>query len=152
MLENALICLALNIYHEARDQPVLGMQAVAEVVLNRVEDKRFPDTVCEVVTEGPKRESWRTRKNKKLANHKRVYYPVRNKCQFSWYCDGKSDAVRGMKGWEDAGLAAYLVYHGYGEDRVYGAKYYYAHASIRKPTWAKSMKVTAVLRGHTYLK
>ena len=147
-----LYCLSLNAYHEARGVGMNEMLAVSQVVMNRVESAPQETTVCEVITEGPKRESWRTRKNKKLANHKRVYYPVRNKCQFSWYCDGKSDAVRGMKGGEDAVLAAYLVYHGYGEDRVYGAKYYYAHASIRKPVWAKSMKVTAVLRGHTYLK
>lgn len=151
-IHEEVYCLALNAYHEARGVGMNEMLAVSQVVMNRVESAPQETTVCEVITEGPKRESWRTRKNKKLANHKRVYYPVRNKCQFSWYCDGKSDAVRGMKGWEDAVLAAYLVYHGYGEDRVYGAKYYYAHASIRKPVWAKSMKVTAVLRGHTYLK
>ena len=52
MFETALLCLALNVYHEARDQPVYGMQAVAEVVLNRVHDRRFPDTVCEVVKQG----------------------------------------------------------------------------------------------------
>ena len=53
MLELAVMCLSLNIYYEARNQPLRGQMAVAEVVLNRVADDRFPDTICEVVMEGP---------------------------------------------------------------------------------------------------
>ena len=48
-----ITCLAQNIYFEARDQPTIGQRAVAEVVLNRVHDQRWPDTVCEVIREGP---------------------------------------------------------------------------------------------------
>ena len=49
MIAEALMCMALNIYHEARNQSIVGQVAVAEVVMNRVEDSRFPDTICEVV-------------------------------------------------------------------------------------------------------
>ena len=49
MIAEALMCMALNIYHEARNQSMVGQVAVAEVVMNRVEDSRFPDTICEVV-------------------------------------------------------------------------------------------------------
>ena len=42
-------CLAQNIYWEARNQSIQGMYAVADVTLNRVKDKRWPSTVCEVV-------------------------------------------------------------------------------------------------------
>lgn len=42
-------CLALNMYHEARGEGLDGLSAVSEVVLNRVEDKRFPNSVCEVI-------------------------------------------------------------------------------------------------------
>lgn len=45
----AMICLALNIYHEARGEPLDGRIAVAQVTMNRVESKRYPNTVCEVV-------------------------------------------------------------------------------------------------------
>ena len=45
----SLFCLAAAIFFEARDQPLSGQQAVAGVVMNRVESPRFPDTVCEVV-------------------------------------------------------------------------------------------------------
>ena len=146
-----LYCLSLNAYHEARGVNFDEMLAVSQVVMNRV-DRSAYGSVCEVVTEGPVRESWRTRQDDTLKDEERVYFPVRHKCQFSWYCDGKSDAVRNLTGWEDAVIAAYLVYNGYGEDRVDGAMYYYAHKRIAPPKWAKGMTVTAVLEGHTYLK
>ena len=49
----SITCLAQAVYFEARDQPTIGQMAVAQVVLNRVHDSRWPDTVCEVVKEGP---------------------------------------------------------------------------------------------------
>ena len=49
ILETALMCMAFNIYHEARNESMLGQIAVGQVVMNRVWDKRFPNTVCEVV-------------------------------------------------------------------------------------------------------
>ena len=52
-------CLALNMYHEARGQGTAGLFAVSAVVLNRVNDKRFPNSVCEVIEQGPIRESWK---------------------------------------------------------------------------------------------
>ena len=78
-------CLTDNMYHEARDQGTAGFLGVSSVVLNRVRDKRFPNTICEVVKQGPTRESWK--KNGK-------FLPIRNRCQFSWWCDGKSDKPR----------------------------------------------------------
>ena len=77
ILETALMCMAFNIYHEANNQSMLGQIAVGQVVMNRVEDSRFPDTVCEVV--------------KQAVTYKGTDKPVLHKCQFSWYCDGKND-------------------------------------------------------------
>ena len=150
-MHEELYCLALNAYHEARGVDFDEMLAVSQVVMNRV-DRTMDATVCDVITEGPIRESWRTRQDDTLSEEERVYFPVRHRCQFSWYCDGRSDAVRNLTGWEDAVIAAYLVYNGYGEDRVDGALYYYAHKKIDMPIWAEGMTVTAVLNGHTYLK
>jgi len=64
-----LICLAENIYHEARNQPVEGQVAVAKVTLNRVNHKHFPDSVCEVVY-APKQFSWTSHKNKPVTEAK----------------------------------------------------------------------------------
>ena len=75
-------CLAENVYFEARGQGQAGWVAVAQVTLNRVQDTRFPNTICEVVKQGLTYESG---------------HPIKNKCQFSWYCDGKSDKVKILK-------------------------------------------------------
>lgn len=53
----AVLCLALNIYHEARGEPIDGQIAVAAVTLNRVHDPRWPDNVCDVVYQ-PHQFSW----------------------------------------------------------------------------------------------
>ena len=54
LIETALMCLALNTYHEAKNQSMIGQVATAQVVMNRVADWRYPNTVCEVVKQGPK--------------------------------------------------------------------------------------------------
>ena len=77
-------CLAMNMYHEARDQGTAGKLAVSAVVMNRVNDERFPNSVCEVVLQAQTRPSWRDG----------TPIPIRNRCQFSWYCDGKSDEIK----------------------------------------------------------
>ena len=77
ILETSFMCMALNIYHEAKNQSMLGQIAVGQVVMNRVEDTRFPDNVCDVVTQA--------------VTYKGTDKPVLHKCQFSWYCDGQKD-------------------------------------------------------------
>ena len=49
MITEAVFCLALNIYFEARNQPIIGQIGVAQGVLNRVDSEHYPNTVCEVV-------------------------------------------------------------------------------------------------------
>jgi len=79
-----LDCLARNIYWEARSESYKGKVAVAQVTLNRVKHKAFPDSVCEVVYQGPTYPSWKD---------ETVQHPIKHRCQFSWYCDGKSDNI-----------------------------------------------------------
>ncbi len=79
-------CIAKNIYFEARDQIKTGQVAVTQVVFNRVLDDRFPNNICEVIQQGPTY-AW----NPEL--------PIRHKCQFSWYCDGKSDLPTEKLAW-----------------------------------------------------
>ena len=47
----SFFCLAMAIFFEGRDQSITGQQAIANVIMNRVESHRWPDTVCEVVTQ-----------------------------------------------------------------------------------------------------
>ena len=69
-----LKCMAENIYFEGRAEPMMGKIAIGHVVMNRIEDQRFPDTICGVVKQGPVRESWKTRQHKDLAQKDRIYY------------------------------------------------------------------------------
>ena len=94
-------CLALNMYHEARDQGTAGKLAVSAVVINRVSDSRFPNTICEVIKQGPTRKSWRDPS---------VSYPIKNRCQFAWYCDGISDDVKDENRATRGGAVPYLLF------------------------------------------
>ena len=71
--EAELKCMAENIYFEGRAEPMVGKIAIGHVVMNRIEDKRFPDTICGVVKQGPVRESWKTRQHKDLPKKDRIY-------------------------------------------------------------------------------
>ena len=140
ILETAFICLALNTYHEAKNQSMIGQIATAQVVMNRVEDKRFPNTVCEVVKQGPTRPSWED-PNKE--------YPIKHRCQFSWYCDGKSDVPKNEKAWRKAQDVAFLVYYNKIQiDVTEGATHY--HATYVKPAWAKTKKRTTQIEKHIF--
>jgi len=106
-------CLALNIYFEARGEPDLGKIAVAHVVLNRVVDKRFPATVCDVVRQG---------------GDQRLH-----RCQFSWWCDGRSDKPSDARSWQKVQAVARQVYWGFSPDPTAGALWY--HADSVSPSW-----------------
>ncbi len=83
------ICLALNVYYEARGSNLADKAAVADVVLNRTLDRRYPATICGVVQDG--------------------YKPGRSDCQFSWYCDGRADVPQDMDSWYEAQTIAYSM-------------------------------------------
>lgn len=161
----AVMCLAENIYFEARAESVSGKAAVANVTKNRVEDTRWPSTYCGVVQQGPKRESWKTKQHSDLADEDRVYYPRKHRCQFSWYCDGEADVIwanynngklieMNAKAWRDSVQVAIWTM-GVGnitiEDNTKGAVYYYAH-NLVYPSWADSKQYIGVLGNHTFMK
>ena len=140
LLETAFICLALNTYHEAKNQSMIGQIATAQVVMNRVADDRYPNTVCEVVKQGPHRPSWENPEKE---------YPVRHRCQFSWYCDGKSDIPKNEKAWKKAQDYAYLVlYNRINLDVTEGATHY--HATYVRPAWAKTKTRTTRIEKHIF--
>ena len=130
------MCLALNTYHEAKNQSMIGQVATAQVVMNRVADSRYPNTVCEVVKQGPK--------------YKGSDVPVRHKCQFSWFCDGKSDEPRkDSKEWFKAKEYARIVLSGrIVLDVTEGATHY--HATYVKPSWAKTKTRTTRIEKHIF--
>ena len=142
-------CLAENIYHEARNQGTAGWLAVAAVTLNRVTDRRFPNTICEVVFQAETTESWRT-KSKDVPDIERIYYPVRHRCQFSWYCDGKPDDINQLGIYMDIMQFSKILL----TSRVMmfditdGATFY--HADYVMPSWAKSKIKTIEIGDHIF--
>ena len=140
LLETAFICLALNTYHEAKNQSLVGQVATAQVVMNRVADDRFPNTICEVVKQGPTRPSWEDPEKE---------YPIKHRCQFSWYCDGKDDTPKNEKAWKKAQDVAFLViYDKIKLDVTEGATHY--HATYVRPSWAKTKKRTTRIEKHIF--
>lgn len=126
--DDALRCLALNVYWEARSEPLEGQFAVAAVTLNRVADPGFPDTVCSVVRQGGERR--------------------RHRCQFSWWCDGKKDTPTDETAWTAARLVALISLHQAERDPTGGALYY--HADYVSPRWAERMVRTRKIGRHIY--
>jgi len=123
-----LRCLALNIYHEARGEPLQGKIAVAHVVLNRVAATGFPGDVCEVIKQGGERR--------------------RHRCQFSWWCDGRSDQPRDLAAWRESLLVALLIRRGATDDPTEGALWY--HADSVQPYWSKIFKKHLKIGKHIF--
>ena len=136
ILETAFMCMALNMYHEAKNQSMLGQIAVGQVVMNRVEDTRFPDNVCDVVTQA--------------VTYKGTEKPVLHKCQFSWYCDGQKDEpLYDSEEWWNAQEYASIVLSGtIVLDVTEGATHY--HATYVRPAWAKTKTRTTRIDRHIF--
>ena len=135
LFANELKCLQQNIYFEARGSSLADQAAVADVVLNRVESDKYPDTICKVVRQA---KLWKGN-------------PIKNQCQFSWYCDGKSDKMTNRDSAESAYLIAYqMLNHKRFRGIAEGADHY--HATYIKPYWAKSFNLVGTIGKHVYYK
>jgi len=158
-----IYCLAQNILFEASTEPVAGKIAVGLVVLNRVKDTRYPNTICEVVKQGPIYESWKTRNNPDLKPDERVYFPVKHRCQFSWYCDGKKDIIwatymngdviqENMTAWRDSiHVALFMMSGNMKNDITHGAVFYY-NPHIANPAWGAIYNETVIIGNHRFMK
>lgn len=147
-------CLALNIYREANNQSIAGQIAVGRVVMNRVLDRRYPPDTCSVIYEGPVRESWKTAKDPKLKPEQRVYYPKRDRCQFSWYCDGKKDELinkENNRAWKTAeNIAFQILAFDKWNGVLEGATHY--HADYVSPKWGKVLQKITKIDDHIFYK
>ena len=126
--DSELECLALNIYFESRSEPRIGQVAVAYTTLNRVADAKFPNTVCGVVLQGGEE--------------------TRHRCQFSWWCDGRSDAVHERKAWLNSVRIAQLAMQKRIGDPTDGALFY--HHERVNPKWSRAFELTAKIGKHLF--
>ena len=120
-------CLAEALYFEARGETVKGQFAVAEVILNRVNSGLYPGSVCGVIHQGTGR---------------------RYQCQFTYTCDGYSDAIREPAAYERVGKIAWLMLNGAPRQLTSGATHY--HPNAVRPSWSRSFKRTAQIGVHSF--
>ncbi|MEW5422498.1 cell wall hydrolase [Amorphus sp. 3PC139-8] len=121
-------CLAEAVYFEARSESRLGQMAVAQVVINRVKNPAYPDTICGVVYQN---KGWF------------------NRCQFSFACDRVRDVVNDRPAWTQAMEIA----NGYTKQTMWlpsiGASTHY-HATYVSPKWAPHMKRLERIGHHVF--
>jgi spore germination cell wall hydrolase CwlJ-like protein len=142
-------CIALNIYYESRADNISGKYAVADVVLNRVNDPRFPNTVCEVVEQAVMYESWKTAQHEDIPHEERIFYPKRNKCQFSWFCDGKPDEPQHQDAWRESQIISWnIVQFQRFRGITDGATHY--HATYVDPYWTSSFDSKGQIGSHIF--
>ena len=134
-----LECMSMNIYFEAAMESTAGKLAVAQVTINRVKSRHYPNTICGVVYEGP---------HYTAANGQQ--FPVRDRCQFSWYCDGKHDTPSGGKMWKQSEeVAKYVLENTELLDITDGATHYHADY-IPNPRWAIARHKTLQIDTHIF--
>jgi len=119
-------CLALALYWEARGEGRRGMTAVGWTILNRVRSREFPSTPCGVVRQGGERPP----------------------CQFSWWCDGKSDRPRDRHSWSMASIIASELLLDPPPDPTGGSLFY--HSTSVSPAWHRKRKRTATIGAHVF--
>ena len=155
-------CLAEAVYFEARNESHSGKIAVASVIKNRVESKKYPNTYCGVVTDGPRRESWKTRKDPTLPKEKRIYILKKHLCDFSYQCDGRREIIwtsykdgtpipHNETAWRDAVSVSLDVMNGLIRNPVPESRHY-ANMNIANPYWAEQKEILRVIGNHTFFK
>ena len=117
------LCLATALFFEARNQPIDGQMAVAEVILNRVEDPQWPNTICGVVNQT---------------------------AQFSFTHDGKSDdptAYREPAAWRVAQIIARDAVEGLNTLGLTSTHY---HATSVHPSWHRGLTLDGTIGEHIF--
>lgn len=127
-----LHCLQEAVYHESRGSSFADQVAVADVILNRVESSRYPNTVCGVVHQA---KLWKGN-------------PIRNQCQFSYYCDGKSDRMVDAEAKHNAQLIAIQLLAGSYRGITESSLMY--HTTYVNPYWAKHYQFVSTIGAHKY--
>ena len=116
-----------------------GKVAVANVVLNRQYSELFPNNVCDVIYQSKTRINWKGNE-----------VPIRNQCQFSWYCDGKPDVPKDSDTWLTSVWIADLVLTGKYPDITEGSLWY--HADFVEPYWSKQLEHVVTIDNHLFYK
>ncbi|MDQ1335757.1 MAG: hypothetical protein QG552_2707 [Thermodesulfobacteriota bacterium] len=128
ILDDAITCLARTIYWEAKGEDDAEREAIANVVMNRNGHKGFPNTICEVVKQGHEQGA----------------------CQFSWWCDGRSDDAEEEENYSRSKEIARKALNRQLKDRTGGALYFH-HRKVT-PNWSKEYIKTVEVGEHIFYK
>ena len=123
----AWACLTEALYFEARGESLKGMAGVAEVILNRVDDPRYPGDVCSVINQG----------TGKLF-----------RCQFTYTCDGRPETMGDKAAYVRVGKVARLMLDGAPRQLTGGATHY--HTKSVKPRWSRVFPRTTTIGYHHF--
>ncbi|MGV8831674.1 MAG: cell wall hydrolase [Devosia sp.] len=126
-------CLAQAIYHEARGESAAGQLAVANVIVNRARSSKFPSTLCGVVYQ----------------NAEKGYH----RCQFTFACDGRTDAPGERSAWARSAALAQTVYAEFATGEAVGAiprSALYYHTTNVRPNWANTYNAVAQIGAHIF--
>tara|TARA_B100000212_G_scaffold260305_1_gene200230 strand:- start:15 stop:506 length:492 start_codon:yes stop_codon:yes gene_type:complete len=138
------ICLAQNIYHEARGEMIEGQIAVSNVVINRVKSKQFPNDICSVVYQ---------RNQIEIIDKVLKLLRIPAFCQFSWTCDPISnDSYKDSESWKNSQSLAREIVQGTHDDLTNGATHYFNPMKVPTPHWANVYKKTIVIGNHHFYK
>lgn len=123
-------CLAMNIYHEARGEPIAGQYAVAEVTLNRTRSREFPDSVCKVV-------------------YQKHWNPYRKEIVYAFSWTGQTVTTNfHSAAWRQAREIARTVLTLHHKATLQNALYY--HSIDIKPEWSRTRKRLAIIGRHIF--
>jgi hypothetical protein len=120
-------CLSQAIYYEARGETQQGQVAVAEVIMNRVHSRHYPNTICGVVYQGSERA---------------------NGCQFTFTCDGSLGHRPRGRAWDRAQRVATAVMLGYTRPVTQHATHY--HTTAVNPVWSAGLVPTTQIGVHKF--
>ena len=137
------ICLAQNIYHEARGEIVEGQIAVSNVVINRVKSKQFPNDICSVVYQ---------RSQIEILDRILKIIRIPKLCQFEWVCNFKPNSINDLDSWKNIQTLAQEIVEGAHDDITNGATHYYNPESVPTPPWANVLTKTTVIGNHHFYK
>lgn len=120
-------CLSEALYFEARGESVKGLFAVAEVIMNRADSRKYPNSVCGVINQGTGR---------------------KYQCQFTYTCDGRPEVINEPRTWDSIAKVAKIMIEGGDRPLTDGATHY--HTRAVNPSWARVFPRTATIGSHHF--
>ncbi|MEP2180506.1 MAG: cell wall hydrolase, partial [Marinomonas sp.] len=121
-LSEQMRCLAGTVYFEARGEPLAGQLAVAKVVMNRSDDRRFPNSYCGVVYQ---------------------------RSQFSFVRGGRMPRINtGSAAWKRAKAIARIAHESQWDSAADDSLYF--HAKYVRPSWSRKKSKRATINTHIF--